>query len=47
MKDLVDLLMDQAGDLDYQGRRGADHLRASEANGSADGVDDNDVEVQV
>ncbi|MGA2927859.1 MAG: hypothetical protein ABSG43_18050 [Solirubrobacteraceae bacterium] len=30
VRDLVDLLMDQAGDLDYLGRKGADHLRTSE-----------------
>lgn len=32
LKELVDLLMDQAGDLDYLGRKGADHLRAAEEN---------------
>ena len=45
--DLTDLLMEQAGDLDYLGRKGADHLSASEdeasprlrcrPNGRADG----------
>jgi hypothetical protein len=30
VKDVVEPLMDQAGDLDYLGRKGADHLRASE-----------------
>ncbi len=30
VKDLVELLMDQAGELDYLGRKGADHLRASQ-----------------
>jgi hypothetical protein len=29
-KDLFDLLLELAGDLDYLGRKGADHLRASE-----------------
>jgi len=28
--DLIELLESQARDLDYQGRRGADYLRASE-----------------
>jgi hypothetical protein len=30
VKDLVELLMDQAGDLDYLGRKGADQLRVAE-----------------